>query len=87
MAITATITVLHDYPDFSTWTASGTAAWGTAHAVVSDVTGYATIAESGDYANLTGTPAIPSISSAWPIGSVYISVNACLLYTSDAADE
>lgn len=64
------ISVLHTTPSDATFSAAGAAAWDEEHTVG----GFATVAQSGDYANLTGTPVIPSLADAWPIGSVFTSV-------------
>lgn len=78
MAITALVTVLHTTPADASFTPAGVAAWdgAAAHTITADVTGYAPVADTGAYASLTGTPAIPSLSDAWPIGSIYISTRS-----------
>ena len=78
MAITALVTVLHSTPADASFTPAGVAAWdgAAAHNVVADVTGYAAVADTGAYADLSGTPSIPSLSDAWPIGSVYVSTRS-----------
>lgn len=65
------VTVTHSYPSFAGFTPSGVAAWENEHTVL----GLATVAESGNYANLTGTPSIPTIADAWPVGSVFITTS------------
>lgn len=78
MAITATVTVIHATPADGSFSVAGVAAWNGAgaHTITTDVTGYATVADTGAYANLSGKPTIPSLADAWPVGSIFMTTSA-----------
>lgn len=68
LSLIMAISVTHTTPADASFSADGIAAWNTVHAV----SGLATVAESGDYNNLTGTPTIITLEQVYPVGSVYI---------------
>jgi hypothetical protein len=78
IAVNVSVTALHSTPADASFSAAGQAAWDASHTmtVSADVTGYASVAETGNYANLTGTPTIITLQDVYPVGAVYVSKNS-----------